>query len=186
MGLQQPPRLRRVGWWAMSAAGLMALTGCSATTQDEWERGAMPEGAANHSDSVISFWQWTWVTALIVGFFVWGLILFAVIKYRRRHDDEVPVQTRYNLPMELLYTIAPVVVVLVFFKFIIDTQQDVLAGEDEQGEPDHVVTVVGQQWSWTFNYVKDPARPTSSTRSGCRRSPTSWTSSPAATTTTSR
>ena len=157
MGLQQPPRLRRVGWWAMSAAGLMALTGCSATTQDEWERGAMPEGAANHSDSVISFWQWTWVTALIVGFFVWGLILFAVIKYRRRHDDEVPVQTRYNLPMELLYTIAPVVVVLVFFKFIIDTQQDVLAGEDEQGEPDHVVTVVGQQWSWTFNYVKDPA-----------------------------
>ena len=115
----------------------------------------MPEGAANHSDSVITFWQWTWVTALIIGVLVWGLIIFAVVKYRRRHDDEIPVQTRYNLPMELLYTVAPVVVVLVFFKFIIDTQQDVLAGGE--GEADHVVKVVGQQWSWTFNYMKDPA-----------------------------
>ncbi len=157
MGLQQPPQLRRVGRWAILASGLLALSACSATTRDEWERGAMPEGAANHSDSVITFWQWTWVTALIVGVFVWALILFAAIKYRRRSDDEVPVQTRYNLPMELLYTVAPVVVVLVFFKFVIDTQGDVLSGPDEDGDPDHIVTVVGQQWSWTFNYIEDPA-----------------------------
>ena len=157
MGLQQPPRLRRVGRWAILASGLLALSACSATTQGEWERGAMPEGAANHSESVITFWQWSWVTALIIGVFVWGLIVFAAVKYRRRDDDEVPVQTRYNLPMEMLYTIAPVVVVLVFFKFVIDTQQDVLSGPDEEGEPDHIVTVVGQQWSWTFNYIEDPA-----------------------------
>ncbi len=117
----------------------------------------MPVGAAEHSDSIITFWQWTWVTALIIGVFVWGLIVFAVIKYRRRHDDEVPVQTRYNLPMELLYTVAPVVVVLVFFKYVIDTQNEVPYNNKSEGEPDHRVTVVGQQWSWTFNYVEDPA-----------------------------
>ncbi len=157
MGLQQPPRLRRVGWWAMSAIGLLMLTACSEETQGEWERGAMPEGAADHSDSIISFWQWTWVTALIVGVLVWGLIIFAAIKYRRRSDDEIPVQTRYNLPMELLYTVAPVVVVLVFFKFVIDTQNEVPYNGKDSADPDHVVTVVGQQWSWTFNYVEDPA-----------------------------
>jgi cytochrome c oxidase subunit 2 len=156
VGLQQPPRLRRFGLWAMSATGLMALTACSATTQDEWERGAMPEGAANFSDSVIHFWQWTWITALIVGVMVWGLILFSVIKYRRRHHDEIPVQTRYNLPMEMLYTVAPVVVVLVFFKFVIDTQNEV-PYDGKGGNADHVVKVVGQQWSWTFNYVEDEA-----------------------------
>ncbi len=160
MGLQQPPRLGRVGRWAASAVGLLALTACSATTQGEWERGAMPEGAAEHSASVITFWQWTWVTALIVGVMTWGLILFAVIKYRRRHDDEVPVQTRYNLPMEMLYTVAPVVVVLVFFKFVIDAQGESPAyatvGENET-DADHVVKVVGQQWSWTFNYIEDEA-----------------------------
>jgi cytochrome c oxidase subunit 2 len=28
---------------------------------------------------------------------------------------------------------------------------------DEGKQPDHVVQVVGQQWSWTFNYVQDQA-----------------------------
>ena len=155
MGLQ-PQRLRRVGWWATSATGLLTLTACSATTQDEWKRGAMPTGAANFSDSVISFWQWTWIAALIVGVMTWGLILFAAIHYRRRHDDEIPVQTRYNLPMELLYTVAPVIVVLVFFKFVIDTQGETpYDGKNQSGE--HNITVVGQQWSWTFNYVEDTA-----------------------------
>ena len=155
MGLQ-PQRLRRVGWWATSATGLLTLTACSATTQDEWKRGAMPTGAANFSDSVISFWQWTWIAALIVGVMTWGLILFAAIHYRRRHDDEIPVQTRYNLPMELLYTVAPVIVVLVFFKFVIDTQGETpYDGKNQGGE--HNITVVGQQWSWTFNYVEDTA-----------------------------
>ncbi len=153
---QQPKRLRRVAWWAMSATGLITLTACSATTQEEWKRGAMPEGAANFSDSVISFWQWTWIAALIVGVMTWGLILFAAIHYRRRHADEIPVQTRYNLPMELLYTVAPVVVVLVFFKFVIDTQSETPYDGKNQGG-DHNITVVGQQWSWTFNYVKDDA-----------------------------
>jgi cytochrome c oxidase subunit 2 len=157
VGLQQPPRLRRFGLFAVSAAGVLALPACSAKTEGELKRVAMPEGAANHSHSVIHFWQASWITAGIIGVLVWGLIFFAVFKYRRRHDDEVPVQTRYNLPIELLYTVAPVIIVLVYFKWIIATQQDVLDGPDEQGKPDHVVTVVGQQWSWTFNYVKDPA-----------------------------
>jgi cytochrome c oxidase subunit II len=157
VGLQQPPQLRRVGRCLIGAAGLLTLSGCAVEAQEEWKRGAMPKGAANYSDNLISFWQWTWVTALIVGVLVWGLIFFSIIKYRRRADDEVPVQTRYNLPMELLYTVAPVVVVLVFFKFIIDTQNEVPVNGRIKTDPDHVVTVVGQQWSWTFNYVKDPA-----------------------------
>ena len=152
---QQPLRLRRVGWWAMSATGLLTLTACSATTQDEWKRGAMPQGASSESAPVINFWQWSWVAALIVGVLTWGLILFAAIHYRRRDDDEIPVQTRYNLPMELLYTVAPVIVVLVFFKFVIDTQEAIAASDGD--DADHVIKVVGQQWSWTFNYIEDPA-----------------------------
>jgi len=139
----------------MVAIGLLTLTACSERSQASWHRGAMPEGASNESAPVINFWQWSWVTALIVGVLTWGLILFAAIHYRRRDDDEIPVQTRYNLPMELLYTVAPVIVVLVFFKFVIDTQEDITATDTDT--PDHVIKVVGQQWSWTFNYVKDSA-----------------------------
>ena len=113
----------------------------------------MPEPAAPQADAIVTFWQWSWVAALAVGVLVWGLIIYVIFRFRRRSDDEVPLQARYNLPMEILYTVAPVIVVLVFFKFVIDTQNDVTS----EPEPDHVITVVGQKWSWVFNYVEETA-----------------------------
>jgi len=154
VGLQLPKRARKTGLWALVVPAVLALSACSDDAQDEWSRIAMPQGASDRSEHIIDFWQWTWLAAIIVGILTWGLILYAAFKFRRRSDDEVPVQTRYNLPMEILYTIAPVIVVLVFFKFVIDTQNEVDAEVDE---PAHVIKVVGQQWSWTFNYVDDPA-----------------------------
>ncbi|HET6562778.1 MAG TPA: cytochrome c oxidase subunit II [Marmoricola sp.] len=154
MGLQLPKRLRKVGVWALVLPALLVLSACSEQDKAVWRRGAMPEGASDRSGYVIEFWQWTWVAALIVGVFVWGLIFYCCFKFRRRSDDEIPVQTRYNLPMEILYTIAPVIVVLVFFKFIIDTQHDL---SDATENTDHTIKVVGQQWSWTFNYIEDEA-----------------------------
>ncbi len=154
MGLQLPRRVRRAIAGLALALPVLLLGACSQDQQDAWQRGAIPEGASDRSDAVITLWQWTWVAALSTGVLVWGLIAYAVIKFRRRSDDEIPVQTRYNLPMEILYTVAPVVMVLVFFNFIIQAQDEVQAAP---GEPDHTVKVVGQQWSWTFNYVEDDA-----------------------------
>ena len=153
MGLQLPERVRKVGVWALAAPALLALSACSEQDKGEWSRVAMPEGASDRSASVIEFWQWTWIAAMIVGVMVWGLIIYAVVRFRRRSEDEIPVQTRYNLPMEILYTIAPVVVVLVFFKFVIDVQEDVT----EEVDAEHTISVIGQQWSWTFNYLEDEA-----------------------------
>ena len=154
MGLQLPERVRKVGVWALAAPALLTLSACSQQEKDQWRRIAMPEGASSKSGPAIEFWQWTWVAAMIVGVLVWGLIFYAIIKFRRRSDDEIPVQTRYNLPMEILYTIAPVIVVLVFFKFVIGTQTQ---ETDEITNTDHTIKVVGQQWAWTFNYYQDDA-----------------------------
>jgi cytochrome c oxidase subunit 2 len=165
VGLQLPKRARKAGVWVLVAAAVLALSACSDDAQGEWSRIAMPEGASDRSEHIIDFWQWTWLAAILVGILTWGLILYAAIKFRRRSDDEVPVQTRYNLPMEILYTIAPVIVVLVFFKFVIDTQNEVDAATEQ---PDHVIKVVGQQWSWTFNYVDDPVLGGSSEQDVCQ------------------
>jgi cytochrome c oxidase subunit 2 len=152
VGLQLPKRARRLTGVALIPV-LLLLASCSQAEQDEWKRGAMPEGLTDRSDNIIEFWQWTWVAALAVGLLVWGLILYAVIAFRRRSDDEIPVQTRYNLPMEILYTVAPVIVVLVLFDYVIKVQNDVI----DSPEPDRVINVVGQKWSWSFNYMKDDA-----------------------------
>ncbi len=161
MGLQLPKRAQnmraRVGTMAMVSAGLLLLGACSTEDRDQIGRLAMPEPATDRAPLIDELWRWSWLAAMLVGVLVWGLILFAVFKYRRRSDDEVPVQTRYNLPIEILYTIAPVVMVLVFFYFTVQTQNDVLAEASETGESDHTIKVVGQKWSWSFNYMEEDA-----------------------------
>ena len=151
MGLQLPARTgstrrtRRLSLLALSSLGLVLLTGCSG----EGERFAMPEPATEQGEHILSLWQGAWIAALITGVLVWGLIFYAAWRFHRRSDDEIPIQTRYNLPLEIFYTIFPVIMVIVFFAHTVDVQNDVL---DDEGEPDHTITVVGQQWSWTFNY----------------------------------
>ena len=152
MGLQLPKRARNVALGAVAGAAALMLSGCSVGTKEEWKRVAMPKPASTEGDDMLHLWQWSWVAALAVGVVTWGLILYAVFRYRRRSEDEIPVQTRYNLPIEIFYTVAPIMMVIVFFFFTVKTQDEVLKDVEN---PDHTITVVGQQWSWTFNYNYD-------------------------------
>ena len=142
---------------ATAAVGLfllLTLTGCSEETVDSLKRLGLPEPTTDRAEYIRDLWFGSWVAAGIVGVFVWGLILWAAVRYRRRSDDELPDQVRYNLPIEVLYTIAPIIVIAVLFFFTVETQNKV--GEDIN-DPDHTVQVVAQQWSWTFDYIKEPA-----------------------------
>ena len=155
MSLQLPTRVRTAGLIALGSAGMLLLGSCSTAEIDSIHRLAQPAGITDRTDGIHGLWMGSWLAAMIVGVVVWGLIGYACVKFRRRRDDEIPIQTRYNLPIEILYTVAPVVMVLVFFFFTVTVQNDVLADETDQA--DHTITVVGQQWSWTFNYDKDAA-----------------------------
>jgi cytochrome c oxidase subunit 2 len=147
-----------MGMVALASAGVLLLGGCDKAEQTSIKRLAQPVGATDRTDAIHNLWMGSWLAAMIVGVLVWALLGYACVKFRRRRDDEIPVQTRYHLPLEILYTVAPVIVVLVLFYFTVVVQNDTLAeASDNGGKPDHTVTVVGQQWSWTFNYDNDPA-----------------------------
>ena len=154
MGLQLPQRARRTAWAAMLGISLLMLGACSAEDKAQADRWAMPANSPGTEQGVYiaDLWKWSWVAALITGAIVWALIFYACFAYRRRHDNEIPVQTRYNLPLEIFYTIAPVMMIVVLFYWTVITQNKVL---DEVDNPDHTIEVVGQQWSWTFNYSSD-------------------------------
>jgi cytochrome c oxidase subunit 2 len=156
LSLQLPKRARSIALVTMASAAAVLVSSCSVAGDESMKRLAQPEGVTDRTAGMHSLWMGAWLAAIIVGIVVWGLIGYACVKFYRRRDDEIPVQTRYNLPIEILYTVAPVVMVLVFFFFTVTVQNEVLA-EPKSGEADHTVTVVGQQWSWTFNYDKDPA-----------------------------
>jgi cytochrome c oxidase subunit 2 len=154
VGLKLPKRAQRIGTWTVVSTSLLLLGACAVEDREQVGRVAMPEPATDRAVFIYDLWIWSWVAAMLVGILVWGLILYAAFRYRRRSDDEIPVQTRYNLPIEILYTVAPVVMVLVFFYFTVDTQNTVREPVDD---PDHELSVVGQQWSWTFNYLDEEA-----------------------------
>jgi len=135
----------RTALLAVLAGATLLLTGCSGQA----ERFGMPDMASEQGKYVLHLWQGAWIAALITGVIVWGLILYAAFAYRRRSNDEIPVQTRYNLPLEIFYTIAPVLMVIVFFFHTVKTQDAVL---DDSIHVDNTIEVTGQQWSWTFNY----------------------------------
>ena len=101
---------------------------------------------------MISLWNWSWTAALAVGALVWGLIAWCVVAYRRKKDDVgLPEQLRYNVPLEILYTVVPLFMVAVLFFY---TARDETALLNVSKTPDVTVNVVGKQWSWDFNYVE--------------------------------
>ncbi|MBA3310834.1 MAG: cytochrome c oxidase subunit II [Nocardioidaceae bacterium] len=145
---------RRAAASAVGSLSLLALTGCSEETTGQWKRLGLPEPASDRAPYMGDLWIGSWVAAGLIGVFVWGLIIWAAVRYRRRGDDDLPVQVRYNLPIEVLYTVAPFIVVAVLFFFTVETQNKVL---EEVPNPDHEVHVTAQQWSWTFSYLGEPA-----------------------------
>lgn len=149
--LARPPRqrARRVVAYSLVALTLaLASMGC---TSEQLPRLGFPTPATDQAERIMSLWQGSWVAAFAVGAVVWGLIVWSVIFHRRR-SDALPIQTRYNVPVEMLYTVVPFIMVAVFFYFTARDETELLKLSEK---PDHRIEVVGRQWSWTFGYADE-------------------------------
>ncbi len=130
-------------------ASTLLLGGCSS---EELPRLGLPAPATEEGFRILSLWQGSWIAALAVGALVWGLMIWAIIFHRRRSDEDIPVQTRYNVPLEVLYTVVPLMMVLVLFFY---TARDEAKLTSLSTPAQHTVGVVGYKWAWTFNYVEE-------------------------------
>lgn len=152
---QQRSGRSRLARWAVLPIGTalaLILAGC---TQQQLQ-GYLPgePGTTNHTDRITALWVNSWVVLLAVGVVTWGLIIWAAIAYRRRKGQTgLPVQLRYNLPIEIFYTVVPFILVLGFFAFTARDQSIIEAPFEE--EPDVTIEVYGKRWAWDFNYVNE-------------------------------
>jgi len=129
----------------------VALAGCTTQMQLGW----LPTepGTTNQVDRVIGLWVTSWIVLLVVGVITWGLIIWAAIVYRRRKGQTgLPVQLRYNMPIEVFYTVVPLILVLGFFAFTARDQEII---EEPLADPDVSIEVYGKRWAWDFNYLTD-------------------------------
>jgi cytochrome c oxidase subunit 2 len=136
---------------ALIPAVLLMSTGCTGEAA-KWERGGWPEPVTKQGRNALHLWQGALLASLVIGGAVLLMILAAVVLFRRRGDDHIPRQVRYNLPIEVLYTFIPIVIVSVLFYFtaIGENSEDKITGG-----PGLNVGVVGFQWSWQFNYLQN-------------------------------
>ena len=86
-------RLARLA--ALGLLGAVTLTGCEMPNNEFWRFG-WPEGVTDRSQYMRELWTGSVIAALVVGILVWGLILYSVVRHRKR-SDELPKQTAYNL-----------------------------------------------------------------------------------------
>lgn len=143
---------RRIAGATAAVVGAVALSGCSQATIEQWGRWGLPEAASDRAPFIGNLWNGAWIASMVIGVLVWGLIGWAVFRFRRRSDDDVPRQIKYNLPMEILYTLVPFLIIGVLFFFTVQAQNGVLAKESDDAV--HKIDVIGQKWSWTFNYME--------------------------------
>ncbi len=137
---------------ALAVGGIAgALSGCSSETVAQFGRWGLPEAASDRAPYIGNLWNGAWIASMVIGVFVWGLIGWVIFRYRRTHDGHVPRQNRYNVPLEILYTLVPFLVIGVLFFFTVQAQDAVRKPADG---PVHTINVIGQKWSWTFNYME--------------------------------
>jgi len=137
---------RVLGLGSVVVTALVLLSGCSVS--DAFYFGWPRDHITDQSNRMFDLWIGSVVAALVVGAFVWGLIFWCVIRYRKR-GDELPAQTRYNMPIEILYSVLPFLVVSVLFYYTAIVQTDV---DRIQPNPDVTVHVVASKWNWEFEY----------------------------------
>ena len=107
-------RMKRV----LSLTGLVIpstffLSGCSEVSGLGFE-----EGVTSVNDHSLSLWQGAWIAAGVVGVITLILILWPAFFHRlKKESPEFPKQTQYNVPVEILYTVIPFIIVAVLFAY---------------------------------------------------------------------
>ncbi|WP_346622971.1 cytochrome c oxidase subunit II [Blastococcus montanus] len=144
-------RLARLA--ALGLLGVLTLSGCELGESAFWERNFVrwgwPEGITDEAEAMRELWIGSTFAALIIGLAVWALIAYSVIAHRKK-GDELPRQTAYNLPLEIVYTIIPFIIIAGLFFFTVVVQNEV---RDRSENPDEIIAVNAFKWNWQFVYA---------------------------------
>jgi len=135
---RRPHRLALIGAIAMP----FVLGGCQLPTFWGYR------GSTTQAHDEFTLWSGTFIAAIVVGVITGALIIWSIIRYRRR-GDQVPRQFQYHFGLEVAYTVIPIIIVLVLFGFTVVTENAV---DHIAAHPAVGIDVNAFQWGWQFTY----------------------------------
>ena len=87
------------------------------------------------------------VIITVITLFVMGLLGWVIVRYRRTHNPD-PAQFTHNSPLEVTWTVVPILILVGIGAFSLP----VLFDQQRIPEGDVVVKVTGYQWFWEYDY----------------------------------
>ena len=133
----------------MAIVALVALAACG----DDKSPYSTLSPRSSIAEDIQGIYKLIFWLALVVFVGVQFAIVYTVMRYRRRREDEVrPPQIHGSKTLEILWTIIPAVVLLVIF---IPTVRLMYDHADYSSDGDYVIEVYGRQWWWEVHY-KEP------------------------------
>ncbi|MEA2518150.1 MAG: cytochrome c oxidase subunit [Chloroflexota bacterium] len=138
--------------WLIAAAVLVVLAALIAlNAQPFWASFFPPQAKSVQGQEIRNLYDIVFAIAAVIFVLVEGLIIWTVVRYRRRPgDDELPPQTHGNNLAEVIWTIVPTVIVI--FLFVI-SWQSLNKVEATSAKPDLKVRAVAGQFQWSFEYL---------------------------------
>ncbi len=110
-----------------------------------------PNAATTQAEGTRGLYNIVFAFAIAIFIIVEGLIVWSVLRYRRRPTDtELPVQTHGNNTVELIWTLIPTVIVL--FLFVI-SWQTLIKVDNVSATPDIRIHAIASQFQWQFEYL---------------------------------
>lgn len=80
---------------------------------------------------------------------IFGLILYFMVKYRRRSEDEVAEEVKVSLPLEIAWTVIPVGLCAIIFLW----SGTIFFREARPPARSTEIFVIGKQWMWQLQHV---------------------------------
>lgn len=87
----------------------------------------------------------------VITVFVCLLLLWCIVRFNRRANP-VPARFTHNTPVEVLWTLVPVLILMTIGIFSLPA---LFRSQEMPADPDLVIKAIGQQWYWSYEYPND-------------------------------
>ncbi|MBA3764137.1 MAG: cytochrome c oxidase subunit II [Actinobacteria bacterium] len=112
----------------------------------------MPRGSTEQGEDIFDLWQIFFWAGIGVAAIVYGLIGWSLLRYRRRRNEDETLlgrQFHANVPLEIIYTAIPVVIVIVLFVLSYRTER---TASSLSASPDVTLRAEAFSWGWRFGF----------------------------------
>lgn len=115
----------------------------------------LPDAASAQAAPIDNLFQAHFLAMAFLFALIMVIVLYSVVVFRRRPDDETDgPHIHGNTGLEIAWTIIPTIVVLGFGIYGLILFREVVAEQPDE----MVVTVIGQQWVWNFEYPEQDVK----------------------------